>query len=36
VDICLDKKGGNAAVAQMIEILIEKNNMKQDWDKLWL
>ncbi|AXP08752.1 HAD hydrolase family protein [Campylobacter hepaticus] len=36
VDIVLDKKGGQAAVAQMIEILIKKNNLKEKWDKLWL
>lgn len=36
VDIKLSKKGGRGAVAQMIEYIIEKNNMKQEWDKLWL
>ena len=36
VDISLSKKGGKAAVAEMIEILVEKNGLKDEWDKLWL
>ncbi|MCH3853030.1 3-deoxy-D-manno-octulosonate 8-phosphate phosphatase, partial [Campylobacter jejuni] len=36
VDITLDKKGGKAAVAQMIEYIIKKNDMQEEWDKLWL
>jgi len=36
VDIMLGKKGGKGAVAQMIEILVEKNYLKEEWDKLWL
>ncbi len=36
VDITLDKKGGKAAVAQMIECIIKKNDMQEEWDKLWL
>lgn len=35
VDFELSKKGGKAAVAQMIEIIIEKNHMKKEWDELW-
>ncbi|MFY4755561.1 HAD-IIIA family hydrolase [Campylobacter jejuni] len=36
VDIVLSKKGGKAAVAQMIEILVEKNRLKEEWNKFWL
>jgi len=36
VDITLSKKGGNAAVAQMIELIVKKNKMQKEWDKLWL
>ncbi|TKX32283.1 HAD hydrolase family protein [Campylobacter aviculae] len=36
VDIILDHKGGEAAVAEMIEIIIKENSMQQDWDKIWL
>ncbi|EAI6553304.1 3-deoxy-D-manno-octulosonate 8-phosphate phosphatase, partial [Campylobacter jejuni] len=36
VDIVLSKKGGKAAVAQMIEILVEKNHLEEEWNKLWL
>lgn len=36
VDVILDKKGGNAAVAQMIEYTIKRNGMKEEWDRLWL
>ncbi|PCM55607.1 3-deoxy-D-manno-octulosonate 8-phosphate phosphatase, partial [Campylobacter sp. BCW_8712] len=25
-----------AAVAQMIEILVEKNHLEEEWNKLWL
>ncbi|MCR6578332.1 HAD hydrolase family protein [Campylobacter insulaenigrae] len=31
----LNRKGGNGAVSEMIEILIEYNNMQAQWDKLW-
>ncbi len=36
VDFKLSKKGGRAAVAQMIELIIEKNHMKKEWNRLWL
>ncbi len=36
VDFKLSKKGGKSAVAQMIEIIIKKNHMKKEWNKLWL
>lgn len=29
-------KGGNGAVRQMIEILIEHENLKEEWSKRWL
>ncbi|EAJ6150960.1 MULTISPECIES: HAD hydrolase family protein [Campylobacter] len=34
-DKVLNRKGGNGAVSEMIEILIEHNNMQAQWDKLW-
>lgn len=36
VDFKLSKKGGRAAVAEMIEIIIKKNRMKKEWNELWL
>ncbi|ARJ56315.1 HAD hydrolase family protein [Campylobacter cuniculorum] len=36
VDFKLSKKGGKAAVAEMIEIIIKKNHMQKEWNKLWL
>ncbi|MGH2327937.1 HAD hydrolase family protein [Campylobacter taeniopygiae] len=36
VDVILENKGGEAAVAEMIEYIIKKNNMQQDWNKIWL
>lgn len=32
----LSNKGGNAAVAEMIEQIIHYNGMQKDWDALWL
>lgn len=32
----LSKKGGEGAVAQMIELLIKKNKMQKEWMRLWL
>ncbi|MBM0636943.1 HAD hydrolase family protein [Campylobacter sp. VicNov18] len=32
----LDQKGGQGAIAQMIEIIVEKNYLKEEWDRLWL
>ncbi|EAK4282672.1 3-deoxy-D-manno-octulosonate 8-phosphate phosphatase [Campylobacter upsaliensis] len=35
VDVKLKKKGGRGAVAQMIELIIERNAMQKEWDALW-
>ncbi|TQR31903.1 3-deoxy-D-manno-octulosonate 8-phosphate phosphatase [Campylobacter sp. MIT 99-7217] len=31
----LENKGGQAAVAEMIEHIIRYNDMQEEWDKLW-
>lgn len=35
-DITLTKKGGNGAVREMIEIIIEKENLTTSWLEKWL
>ena len=35
VDVKLKKKGGRGAIAQMIELIIERNAMQKEWDALW-
>lgn len=35
VDEILKHKGGDGAVAEMIEYIIKYNNMQKEWDKLW-
>ncbi|HJE66195.1 MAG TPA: HAD-IIIA family hydrolase [Campylobacter avium] len=35
VDYTLSKKGGKAAVCEMIELIIEKNSMQRQWNELW-
>ncbi len=35
-DIELSKKGGYGAVREMIDILIERLNLKDEWMKRWL
>ena len=32
----LSKRGGDGAIAQMIELLIKKNKMQKEWMGLWL
>ncbi|MCW1360861.1 HAD hydrolase family protein [Campylobacter sp. US33a] len=36
VDFTLNQNGGKAAVAAMIEKIIDINNMQEEWNKLWL
>ncbi|TKX31978.1 HAD-IIIA family hydrolase [Campylobacter estrildidarum] len=36
VDVILEYKGGEAAVAEMIEYIVKKNNMQEDWNQIWL
>lgn len=35
-DITLSKNGGDGAVREMIEIIVEKNGQKDEWLKKWL
>lgn len=35
-DITLSKNGGNGAVREMIEILVDRENLRDEWNKNWL
>ena len=35
-DITLSKNGGNGAVREMIEILVDSENLRDEWNKNWL
>ncbi|MCI6642324.1 MULTISPECIES: HAD family hydrolase [Campylobacter] len=35
-DITLSKNGGNGAVREMIEILLDRENLRDEWNKNWL
>lgn len=35
-DITLSKNGGNGAVREMIEILVDRENLRDKWNKNWL
>lgn len=34
-DITLSKNGGNGAVREMIEILVDRENLRDEWNKNW-
>ncbi|MFC2528832.1 MAG: KdsC family phosphatase, partial [Campylobacter sp.] len=35
-DVALSKNGGCGAVREMIEILVDKNGMREEWNSKWL